>query len=63
MIAQYHIDTPLPEDLAEGDPALTLSALWMDLAFRKINAMYESRAELPLVITKSDSGFLFSLIE
>lgn len=56
------IDTPLPM-LEEGDQALMLSAAWVDLAFRKINAMYDARAELPLVLTKSDGGFLFTLIE
>lgn len=57
------IDTPLPNDLKEGDVALTLSAEWMDLAFRKINAFYGSQAVMPLKITKADSGFLFTVEE
>lgn len=54
------IDTPLPT-VKEGEIALALSAEIMDLAFRKINAMYDSRALLPVILTKSDGGFLFTL--
>ena len=56
------IDTPLPI-VSEGDPAWILSAEWAELLSRKVNSILEMRADLPVKITKSDSGFLFSAAE
>lgn len=56
-----HIDTPLPENLVEGDFAYGLSAEIVDLLFRKVNAMYDAQAQSPLRLTKSESGFLFTV--
>ena len=53
------ISAPLPL-VNEGDPAWMLSAAWANHLARKINAILEMRAELPIKVTKSDSGFLFS---
>jgi hypothetical protein len=56
------LDTPLPI-VDAGAPAWILSAEWAELLSRKVNAILEMRAELPVKITKSDSGFLFSAAE
>ena len=56
------IDTPLPI-VDAGAPAWILSAEWAELLSRKVNAILEMRADLPVKITKSDSGFLFSAAE
>lgn len=57
------INADLPDDLDEGDLALPLSSEIVDLAFRKINAIHNARAVYPLVLVKSDGGFLFYLAE
>jgi len=56
------LDTPLPI-VDAGAPAWILSAEWAELLSRKVNAILEMRADLPVKITKSDSGFLFSAAE
>lgn len=56
------LDTPLPI-VDAGAPAWILSAEWAELLSRKVNAILEMRAELPVKVTKSDSGFLFSAAE
>ena len=56
------ISAPLPL-VNEGDPPWMLSAEWANHLARKINAILEMRAELPVKVTKSDSGFLFSAAE
>ncbi len=53
------IDTELPI-LKEGDEALYLSAEWMDLLARKVNAMAGMQAVAPLRLVKSDAGFLLT---
>ena len=62
MSAPSDFSAPLPL-VNEGDPAWMLSAEWANHLARKINAILEMRAELPVKITKSDSGFLFSAAE
>ena len=62
MSAPSDTSAPLPL-VNEGDPAWMLSAEWANHLARKINAILEMRAELPVKITKSDSGFLFSAAE
>ena len=57
------IHTPLPTDLKEGDVNPLLKAELVVLLFRKVNAMFGMRAVRPLVITKSDAGFLLTVDE
>lgn len=60
--APTDINEPLPM-VGEGSDAWMLSADWANLLARKVNAILGMRAELPVKVTKSDSGFLFSAAE
>jgi hypothetical protein len=57
------INLPLPTYSEKGDEAWILSAEQANLLARKVNAILQMRAELPVKITKSDTGFLFSAAE
>lgn len=53
------ISEPLPL-VGEDGPPWMLSAEWANHLARKVNAVLGMRAELPIKLTKSDSGFLFT---
>jgi hypothetical protein len=56
-----HIDTPLPTNIQPGDEHPLMKAEWLDLLFRKLNAIYGMRAIPPLRLTKAESGWLLSV--